>query len=278
MKSRFTSTYLLLFIFILVSCQTVQKSPEEPAVLKIEEEKETTRGFVESQVKSNTPDDAVLLDNVYYSILYSSKHNIAYYSSYKLTAANLKNKKGVRKDRFIGDRRLKERSLPMPVKTWYKTPYDRGHLAPADDFRFTQEAVDSTFLMSNMAPQKDKFNQVAWKALENAVRGWACKEGELIVISGPIIEEGLPLLNDRPLPIPQKFFKVVFDATPPHKAIGFIMYQTDTASTDYESRVVTVKDIEKKIGLDLFSDIDEKIQKNVEGKSDLKEWKQEKCE
>jgi DNA/RNA endonuclease G (NUC1) len=39
------------------------------------------------------------------------------------------------------------------LKDYIRSGFDRGHQAPAADATFTQEAMDETFLLTNMAPQ-----------------------------------------------------------------------------------------------------------------------------
>mmetsp|Transcript_14016 Transcript_14016/g.29933 ORF Transcript_14016/g.29933 Transcript_14016/m.29933 type:complete len:337 (-) Transcript_14016:1403-2413(-) len=55
--------------------------------------------------------------------------------------------------------------------------YDRGHLAPAADFPFNDEEMDDTFVLSNISPQRPRFNRSVWLRLEEFVRSVAEKEG-----------------------------------------------------------------------------------------------------
>lgn len=103
-----------------------------------------------------------------------------------------------------------------------KTGYARGHLAPAEDFDRSQEAIDSTFVMSNMIPQKKAINSGSWKVLETTVRTWACGENKITVYTGPVIEPGLPSLSAGVI-IPKDFFKVVIDNTRIRTAKGLNM-------------------------------------------------------
>lgn len=50
--------------------------------------------------------------------------------------------------------------------------YDRGHMAPAGDMKWSKKAMDESFFMTNMCPQAKTLNTGAWKRLEeNAVNG-----------------------------------------------------------------------------------------------------------
>ena len=61
--------------------------------------------------------------------------------------------------------------------------YDRGHLAPAEDFEWSAEAMSDSFFMSNMSPQDPSFNRGIWKRLENRVRTWALENDGIYVVA-----------------------------------------------------------------------------------------------
>jgi endonuclease G len=146
---------------------------------------------------------------------------------YRLKREHLTKKLGKRRDKFIPDPILVKSGMPFVTAAEYKrTGFDRGHLAPAADFSFSQAANDETFVFSNIAPQTKLLNRGAWLRLEQQVRRWACGEGEVTIITGPVITA-----SDQHLPsglmIPQSFFKIIIDETPPKKTIAYIHHQND---------------------------------------------------
>src|SRR5690606_2430798 len=44
--------------------------------------------------------------------------------------------------------------------------YDRGHLAPSADFRWSESALSESYYYSNMSPQLAEFNRNGWAELE----------------------------------------------------------------------------------------------------------------
>lgn len=143
-------------------------------------------------------------------------------------------------------------------KDYSKTGYDKGHLAPADDFKRTKTSIYGTFVMTNMAPQKPKLNRQAWKALEERVHSWACGEEKILIITGPVLIDGLPKLKAG-ISIPNKFFKAVYDLTPPIKSVCFVYTQKDDKTIQPEMRAVSVDQCEKEVGYKF--EVDKEIKK-----------------
>jgi endonuclease G, mitochondrial len=48
--------------------------------------------------------------------------------------------------------------------------YDRGHLAPSADFRYSKRALSESYYYSNMSPQVAAFNRGRWAELEDVLR------------------------------------------------------------------------------------------------------------
>ena len=71
-----------------------------------------------------------------------------------LTNESLTRKEGVdrSKSRFQEDENVPEK-FRAKLLDYVKSGYDRGHMVPAGDAKFSQEAMDETFLLSNIAPQ-----------------------------------------------------------------------------------------------------------------------------
>jgi len=104
------------------------------------------------------------------------------------------------KEEFRADGFLPKGMTPDSER-WTNTGYDRGHLAPADDFRENQVAMSHSFYTSNIVPQDPSHNRGIWRVLEQNTRRWALEKGQLYVITGPIFEDFTPLgwlgLNDE---------------------------------------------------------------------------------
>ena len=122
-----------------------------------------------------------------------------------------------RADNFRSDYRVPE-MFRADLEVYKGSGYDRGHLVPSADQRDTDVQNSETYLLSNMSPQKPKFNQKIWKKLESAIRELdkPKKIFETYVISGPIFNFDVPILlmeseddDDVSLPIPHAYFKSV---------------------------------------------------------------------
>lgn len=110
------------------------------------------------------------------------------------------------------------------------------NLSP-EDFFSSQEAIESTFVMSNVFFQRGSVNSGAYAKLEKKVRSWACGDENITVYTGLVIENGLNTLPAGVI-IPNELFKVVIDNTPPKKVIAFIYNQTEKAQR-MENKVVS---------------------------------------
>ena len=56
-----------------------------------------------------------------------------------------------------------------------KSGYDRGHMAPAADMKWSKQAMEESFYMSNICPQNPNLNRGDWNDLEEKSRQWAKK-------------------------------------------------------------------------------------------------------
>lgn len=96
--------------------------------------------------------------------------------------------------------------------------YDRGHLVASANQREVEIQNSETFLLSNMSPQKPRFNRQIWKELEQEVRRLNNKKNiyETYVICGPLFDFDKPVKcigsqdnNGVSLPIPHSYFKSI---------------------------------------------------------------------
>ena len=90
---------------------------------------------------------------------------------------------------FHADQRIDLNQFRVKPTDYLHSGFDRGHMIPAADFSSTQDALQSTFTMANMAPQSPVLNKGCWAKLEAFIRYLHEKHdefGEMIVITGPV--------------------------------------------------------------------------------------------
>jgi len=152
--------------------------------------------------------------------------------------------------------------------------YDRGHLAPSADFRWSQKALSESYYYSNMAPQVADLNRGKWAELEGVMRGYMYRnEGtQLYVVTGPVLKDDLPIIERsvNKVSIPEQFFKVVLDLDH-QRAIGFLM-ENKKLHYPVEKYAVSIDEIEKLTGIDFFPNLADEIENVVEKQVEIKEW------
>lgn len=152
--------------------------------------------------------------------------------------------------------------------------YDRGHLAPSADFRWSKKALSESYFYSNMSPQVADFNREAWAELEALLRGYMYRNGEtqLYVVTGPILEEGLPVIERsvNKVAIPEQFFKVALDLKS-GRGIGFVM-PNQKIDAPLETFAVSIDEVEERTGLDFFNRLEAEQEEAVESALDKSAW------
>jgi endonuclease G len=262
--------YLLIVCALLSACSSPQnKSQSEPQTIQTIEKRKVT---------------ALDLDHGFFRVHYDLKLRTPRYVIYTLTASDVSAKAGVRKNSFKADPILVKLGLPYVVPAEYadrdpkskKLLYDQGHLAPAADFARTQKGMDESFVMSNMVPQRPNLNRYAWAGLESQTRLWACGEEKVTVISGPLIKDHLQTLKSG-LIIPEEFFKIVIDQTPPKKAIGFVLTQSDESKKVIPDRIEPVAEILKNLSESFSKELEDISEGSLKEKGDMNAWASENC-
>ena len=145
-----------------------------------------------------------------YSICYRESYEQAEWAAECLTREKLQ-KKVNRSENFRPDDGISTGSAD--TSDYYGSGYDRGHLVPAGDMGWDPEAMNDTFLMSNMSPQNHKFNSGIWNDLEMQVRNWAKKFGTIYIVTGPVLESGkkYKVIGKNKVAVPELYYKVLLD-------------------------------------------------------------------
>ena len=148
---------------------------------------------------------------------------------------------------------------------YYNSGYDRGHMCPAGDNKWDQKAMNETFLFTNICPQIHALNEGPWNDLEMACRRWAQKYGDIYIVCGPLLSEGVHrTIGKRRVVVPERFFKVILCMQDKPKAIGFIYDNNSRNSNKMFSHATTIDEIERLTGIDFFPSLEDKIENVVE--------------
>ena len=197
----------------------------------------------------------------YYTLEYSENHEQARWVAYELFKTDLDGKQR-RSNSFKPDKAVQSGSAVL--SDYRGSGYDRGHLAPAGDMKRSKIAMSESFLMSNISPQKAKFNRGPWKALEGIVRDWAKQRGHLYIVTGPILNDSLPKIKNSKVSIPNTYYKALLCSDTASgmkwKSGAIVMTQNSTAKPAQE-QVISIDSLEVLTGIDFYT--------NIEGSSEF---------
>jgi endonuclease G len=222
-----------------------------------------------SDVSEGYPDDNLndtLLRYTGFTISYNEDNEQPAWVAYILTKAEVQNGNEERSENFRPDKNISTGSATL--KDYSGSGYDRGHLAPAADMKWSPEAMSESFLLSNMSPQEQGFNRGIWSKLEAKVRDWAVKNDSILIITGPVLKSINKYIGVNRVGVPGYYFKVIADiSAPSYKVIAFLL-QNRSSSGDIMNYAVTIDSLERITGYDFFPSLTDKsmaerMEKNV---------------
>ncbi len=211
-----------------------------------------------------------IIEHYAYTLSYNEEYEQANWVAYSLKSSELI-KVAKRSNRFKPDPFVKTKSAN--TKDYTKTGFDRGHLAPAADMAFSITAMEESFYMSNISPQRPKFNRGIWKKLEENVRNWTEKEGHLFIVTGPVLTDNPTDFIGRTskVVVPNYFYKAILDTTGTDKAIAFILPNRGSKQplSDF---AVSIDSLEIVLGRDLFHNLSDDVEFNIEKSVGYSDW------
>lgn len=151
--------------------------------------------------------------------------------------------------------------------------FDRGHLCPAGDRRFSKDAYNQTFYTSNISPQRRDFNAGVWNRLELQVRAWCKRYGTLQVVVGGVLEPGLDEIGEEDVAVPDRFYKIIARGNGKDlEVIAFMLphYESQKPLRDF---VVTVDEVEAVTGIDFMPELPDTIENKVESEIRAAAWR-----
>lgn len=207
-----------------------------------------------------------------YTLSYNSDYRISNWVAYELTSKEATSQRAERSNKFVVDPDVK--GATAYNEDYTRTGYDRGHMAPAGDMKWSLKAMRESFYLSNICPQKPGLNRGIWKDLEEQVRLWAKENGRVWIAAGPVISSDMRRLGKNRVGIPKAFYKVVcMEVNGKMKGIGFLFENRDYENGQSPKTVaVTIDSVENVTQIDFFPALPDAVEGEMEANIDWSCW------
>lgn len=205
-----------------------------------------------------------------YTVSYNNEMKIPNWVAWHLTAEHTD---GLYK-RLNNFHEEEEVSEPRATLDDYRgSGWSRGHMCPAGDNKWSEEAMYESFSLVNVCPQNAKLNSGLWNSIEMDCRRWAREYGDIYIVCGPVLmRQEHETIGDNRVVVPEAFFKVVLCLNGKPKAFGFIVRNTE-GNKKRDLYYNSVDEVERITGMDFFSALPDDIENEVERTANIDDWK-----
>lgn len=212
-----------------------------------------------------------MVDYEGFRVSFNPREHVPNYVVWELTADEARANEHDRKNAaFLQDFDVDGCASPADYK---RSGFDRGHMCPAADMKWSKKAMDDCHFMTNIVPQTHSLNSGSWATVENNCRNWAKRDSALIIICGPVLTDRISQrIGSNGVAVPERCFKVVFApyANPP-RGIGFLMSNFEEVG-GAQNAAVTIDEVEAITGFDFFSSLPDSIENIVESDNRYQRW------
>jgi len=277
-----------LFTYAIVACCAlvaywVEKNPNVFAAIRKEVAKTPTAAEEPVTAIAKTPTAALeipvltaprseqLIAHTGYTVSYNLAWRIPNWVAYELTAEEVAGEEG-RSDKFLPDPLVQ--GDPVVTRDYSNSGYDRGHMCPAADMKWSAMAMKESFYMTNICPQHHSNNAGDWKDLEELARDLATKYGRLYICCGPIVTDTtLTIGTERKIVVPQAFYKLFLRqrSNGEWTAIGFVMPNA-AGNKPLMTYMHSVDEVEALTDIDFFPALPDSIETIVEADFTIAHW------
>lgn len=263
--------YYLVLVFSLVGCKQVSDhlgniSLSDTTFAQATPSISLNRSNFEYLPTSSTNQ---IIKHNYFTLSYNEKYEQAEWVAYYLKKEYLK-KMDLKRPYFIQDPKVTTASADW--RNYKNSGYDKGHLCPAGDMSFNEEAYNDTFYTSNISPQNNGFNSGIWNKLEQKTRYWASQFDGLYVVTGGVLSESTKTIGSEKVLVPNAFYKILFRVNNgKYKMIAFLI-PNEKSTRPFYNYLISVDDLEKITGIDFFHQLDNAVETKLEKTVDYQSW------
>ena len=197
-----------------------------------------------------------------YTLSYHAKHKTPQWVAWELTKEETRGNEE-RTNEFQPDPDVM--GAKVVTYDYSHSGYDRGHMAPAGDMKWSKKAMQESFYMSNICPQNHNLNTEDWNDLEMKSREWARRYGKVHIVCGPIYK-GIrnEYIGDHRVKVPDAFFKVILiNNAKKQCALGFY-FENEAGERPLTDYLTSVDELEKLTGLDFFAALPDEEENRLE--------------
>jgi endonuclease G len=225
-----------------------------------------------SNANASDPNNYLLVNN-YMAISYSRERAIPNWVAWRVTRADMGDVD--REDSFRPDDRLPKGWARATPADYTGSGFDRGHICPNADRNGSPDSMAATFLMTNMTPQTPDLNRGPWQKLEAYLRTLVTRGSDVYIVSGVYGENGK---IKKKVTIPSNNWKIAV-AVPAGSNLSAVNENTRVIAVDvpnvkgiknadWQTYRTTVRDIERKTGYNLLSNLPQNLQDALENRKD----------
>ena len=201
-----------------------------------------------------------------YTLAYDKKTKTPQWVAWELTKEETKGNHE-RTDKFLPDPNVE--GAKVATTDYTGSGYDRGHMAPAGDMKWSKKAMEESFYMSNICPQIHHLNTGDWNELEANTRKWARRYGSVYVTCGPIYNGSrrTQYIGKNRVKVPDAFFKVILIQSPKKTcALGFF-FENEAGQRPLNEYLVSVDYLEQTTGIDFFPALPDELENVLEAET-----------
>ena len=265
----------LFGLFSLYSCENKPKTVSPPVLETKTVEDNSTHSASRSIDLSlleipQGGSEGTTISHLGYALSYNHQNLTPNWVAYELTAEEA-NGQVPRSNCYAEDPDIKGRQATLD--DYRGSGWDRGHLAPAADMKWSPQAMDESFYLSNMCPQNQTFNGGSWETTEKMGRRIAKQYGKVYIVCGPIYtNHQFGTIGANKVAVPDAFFKAfLIESNGTYAAIGFLM-QNVPEHQDLKASSMSIDELEDIIHLDLFHNLDDAVENEIEAQVVKRYW------
>lgn len=214
--------------------------------------------------------DSQIIVHKGYTVSFNESTRLPNWVAYELTEAEV-NGTCSRNGRFYPDPEVEGRQADN--EDYRNSGWDKGHIAPAGDMKWDDQAMLESCYFTNICPQNHNLNGGDWRSLEEKCRDYARRFGNVYIAAGPVIGESKNgRLGYNQVVIPDGFYKVLLVCHDGQfEGIGFY-FENCAGHQPLKVYAQSIDEIESLTGIDFFFALPDAVENEVERTFDAAFW------